>query len=79
MNIFLLICGMVFGLNAYAADVAYHVVSKMELRSGEELRAFIEQRRLLAQLTDSLPEPANTRKPNPPGPRSDRTTRISAA
>lgn len=28
---FLLVCGMVFGLNVYAADIAYHVISKMEL------------------------------------------------
>jgi hypothetical protein len=70
---------LILGLNMASSEPASRVVSKAEPRSGEELRAFIEQRRLLAQLTDALPEPANTRKPNPPGPRSDRTTRISAA
>jgi hypothetical protein len=70
---------LIIGLNMASFDRASQVVSKTEPRSGEELRAFIEQRQLLAQLTDALPEPANTRKPDPPGPRSDRTTRISAA
>jgi len=70
---------LIIGLNMAASERTPQVASRMEPRSGEEIRAFIEQRRLLAQLTDTLPEPANTRRPNPPGPRSDRTTRISAA
>ena len=70
---------LIIGLNMASSEPAPRVVTKAMPRSGEDLRAFIEQRRLLAQLTDALPEPANTRKPNPPGPRSDRATRISAA
>jgi hypothetical protein len=70
---------LIIGLNAASFERTPRVASKTEPRSGEEFRAFIEQRQLLAQLTDAVPEPANTRKPNPPGPRSDRTTRISAA
>ena len=70
---------LIIGLNMASFERAPRVASKTEPRSGEELRAFIEQRQLLAQLTDALPEPADTRKPNPPGPRSDRGARISAA
>ncbi|MGA2220992.1 MAG: hypothetical protein ABSH21_04285 [Verrucomicrobiia bacterium] len=70
---------LIIGLNMASSEPALQAASKTGPRSGEELRAFIEQRRLLAQLTDALPEPANTRKPNLPGPRSDRGTRISAA
>ena len=70
---------LIIGLNAASFERTPRVVSKMEPRSGEEFRAFIEQRQLLAQLTDTVPEQANTHKPNPPGPRSDRTTRITAA
>ena len=70
---------LIIGLNAASFERAPRVAGKVEPRSGEEIRAFVEQRRMLAQLTDSLPEPANTRRPNPPGPRSDRATIISAA
>jgi len=70
---------LIIGLNAASFERAPRVASKMGPRSGEEIRAFVEQRRMLAQLTDALPEPANTRKTNPPGPRTDRTPRISAA
>jgi len=70
---------LIIGLNMASFERTSRVASKTEPRSGEDIRAFIEQRRLLAQLTGWLPEPANTRKPNPPGPRSDRMARISAA
>jgi hypothetical protein len=70
---------LILGLNMASSEPAPRVVSKAVPSSSEELRVFIEQRRMLAQLTDWPTEPANTRKPNPPGPRSDRTTRISAA
>ncbi|MGD0016234.1 MAG: hypothetical protein ABSC38_01775 [Verrucomicrobiia bacterium] len=69
---------LIIGLNMTSPEPSPQFVSKASLRSGEEIRAFIEQRQLLAQLTDALPEPVNTRKPSPLGPRSDRTTRISA-
>jgi hypothetical protein len=70
---------VILGLNVASSEPTPRVASRAEARSGKELRALIEQRRMLAQMTDPLPEPANTRKSNPPGPRSDRAAAISAA
>ena len=69
---------LIIGLNMASPEPLPQIIGKASPRSNEDFRAFIEQRQLLAQLTDSLPTPANTRKPSPPGPRSDSTTRISA-
>jgi hypothetical protein len=70
---------LILGLNMASSERSPRVVSHAEPRSGEELRALIEQRRLLAQLIGPMAEPATRRKSNPPGPRSDRGARISAA
>ena len=70
---------LIIGMNVASTEPATRIASKATPPSHDEMQALIEQRRMLAQLTDWPTEPANTRKPNPPGPRSDRTTRISAA
>lgn len=70
---------LILGLNMASSEPAPRVVSKAEPRAGEEVRALIEQRRMLAQLIGSLPETDHTRPSNRPGPRSERGTRISAA
>ena len=57
---------LIIGLTMASFERTPRVASKAEPRSGEELRAFIEQWQLLAQLTGWPPEPANI-------------TRISAA
>jgi hypothetical protein len=70
---------LIVGLNVASVEPARQIASKAGPRSSEEMQVLIEQRRMLAQLTDWPTEPAKTRKSNPPGPRSERTTKISAA
>jgi len=62
-----------------SSEPAPRVVAKTEPRSGDEIRALVEQRRMLAQLIDPLSEPTRKRKPGATGPRSDRATETSAA
>ena len=66
-------------LNLASAEPTTKVVSQMKPPSSEELRALIEQRRMLAQLIGPLSEPAYTQKRTAPGPRSDRIAQTSAA
>lgn len=70
---------LIIGLNLASSDSSPRVAGKTETRSREEIRALIEQRRMLAQLIGPMAEPAADRKSNPTGPRSDRSARISAA
>jgi hypothetical protein len=70
---------LIIGLNMASSEPSRRVVSQEETSSGEEIRALIEQRRMLAQMIGPIAEPAADRKSNPTGPRSDRTSRISAA
>lgn len=66
-------------LNLAFSEPATKVVNQSKPPSGEELRALIEQRRMLAQLIGPLSEPAYTLKRTAPGPRSDRVAQTSAA
>jgi hypothetical protein len=66
-------------LNLASSEPSTKVASQPKPRSGEELRALIEQRRMFAQLIGPLSEPAYTRKRTSPGPRSDRAVQTSAA
>jgi hypothetical protein len=66
-------------LNLASAEPTTKVVSQSKPRSSEELRALIEQRRMLAQLIGPLSEPASTQRRTSPGPRSDRVAQTSAA
>lgn len=54
------------------------VVSHAKPPSHEQMRALVEQRRMLAQLIGPLSEPANLRKPTAPGPHSERTPQTAA-
>jgi hypothetical protein len=65
-------------LNLAFSEPATEVTSNVKPPSGEELRALIEQQRMLAQLIGPLSEPANTQKRTSPGPRSERAARTSA-
>jgi hypothetical protein len=66
-------------LNLASFDPSTDVASNAKPPSGEELRALIEQRQMLAQLIGPLSEPADTQKRTLSGPRSDRTGQVSAA
>jgi hypothetical protein len=66
-------------LNLAFSEPATKVVNQSKPPSGEELRALIEQRRMLAQLIGPLSEPAYTLKRTAPGPRSDRVAQTSVA
>ena len=70
---------LIIGLNVASSEPAPRVVGKTQPRSGDEIRALIEQRRMLAQLIDPLPEPTRKRKSGAPGPRSDRATETITA
>jgi hypothetical protein len=63
---------VIIALNLASSEPAPPVASKPEPPSREKMRTLIEQRRMLAQLLGPLPEPAETRKSGPPGPRSER-------
>ena len=66
-------------LNLASSEPTTKVASQPKPRSGEELRALMEQRRMFAQLIGPLSEPAYTRKRTSPGPRSDRAVQTSVA
>jgi hypothetical protein len=66
-------------LNLASSEPTTKVASQLKPRSGEELRALMEQRRMFAQLIGPLSEPAYARKRTSPGPRSDRAMQTSAA
>ena len=66
-------------LNLASAEPTTKVVSQMKPPSSEELRALIEQRRMLAQLIGPLSEPAYTQKRTAPGPRSERAAQTTVA
>ncbi len=66
-------------VNLASSEPTTEVVSQTKPRSGEELRALIEQRRMLAQLIGPLSEPDVARKSSPPGPRSEREAQTSVA
>lgn len=55
------------------------VVSRAEPRSDEEMRVLIEQRRMLAQMIEPAPLPADKRQSILPSPRSDRPIEVSTA
>lgn len=66
-------------LNLASSEPATEVVSRAKPRSGEEIRALIEQRRMLAQLIGPQAEPAHAQKRVVPSPHSERAARTSAA
>ena len=66
-------------LNLASSEPTTKVASQPKPRSGEELSALIEQRRMFAQLIGPLSEPAYIQKRASPGPRSDRAVPTSAA
>jgi hypothetical protein len=66
-------------LNLASAEPATKAVSQAKPPSGEELRALIEQRRMLAQLIGPLSEPVYPQKRTAPGPRSERAAQTTVA
>jgi hypothetical protein len=70
---------LIAGLNLASAEPATKVASQSKPPSGEELRALVEQRQMLAQLIGPPAEPSYPQKPTAPGPRSDRAAQTSAA
>ncbi len=66
-------------LNLASSEPTIKVTNQPKPRSGEELSALIEQRRMFAQLIGPLSEPVYTQKRTSPGPRSDRAVQILAA
>jgi hypothetical protein len=66
-------------LNLASAEPATRIVSQVKPPSGEELRALIEQRRMLSQLIGPLSEPVYPRKRVVPGPRSERAAQTTVA
>jgi hypothetical protein len=66
-------------LNLASSEPAMKVATQSKPQSGEDLRALLEQRQMLAQLIGPLSEPAYTRKHISPGPRSERAMQIIAA
>ena len=66
-------------LNLASSEPAAKVASQSKPPSGDELRALVEQRQMLAQLIGPLAEPTYTQKRTAPGPRSDRAAQTSVA
>jgi hypothetical protein len=66
-------------LNLASSEPATKVASQVKPPSREEIRALIEQRRMLAQLIGPLSEPAYNQKRTLPGPHSERAARTAAA
>ena len=66
-------------LNLASAESTTKVVSQVKPPSSEELRALIEQRRMLVQLIGPLSEPVYTQKRTTPGPRSERAAQTTVA
>jgi hypothetical protein len=65
-------------LNLASFQPVPRVASNPKPPSGEELRALVEQRRMLAQLIGPVAEPANVQKRSSPGPHSERAPQASA-
>jgi hypothetical protein len=65
-------------LNLASSEPTTKVAAQSKPHSGEELRALIEQRRMLAQLIGPLSEPMYTQKRTSSGPRSERSAQTSA-
>jgi hypothetical protein len=70
---------LIAALNLASSEPAAKIASQSKPPSGEELRALIEQRRMLAQLIGPPSEPAYTQKRTAPGPRSDRAAQTTIA
>jgi hypothetical protein len=66
-------------LNLAFSGTAMELASNARPPSHEEVRALVEQRRMLAQLIGPLSQPANTPKRTSPGPHTQRTSPVSAA
>ncbi len=66
-------------LNLTSSEPVTEVVSQTKPPSGEEVRALIEQRQMLAQLIGPPSEPAYTQKRSLPGPHSERPAQTSPA
>jgi len=66
-------------LNIASSEPARVVAGQSKPSSHEEMRALIEQRRMLAQLIGPVSEPAYTHKRTAPGPHSERGTQTAAA
>ena len=66
-------------LNLVSSEPVTAVVSQSKPPSHEEMRALIEQRRMLAQLIGPISEPAYTQKRSSPGPHSERAAQTAAA
>jgi hypothetical protein len=66
-------------LNVASFEPAPQVDSNAKPPSSEELRALVEQQRMLAQLIGPLSEPAYNQRRTSPGPRSERAAQGSTA
>jgi hypothetical protein len=65
-------------LNVASSEPATRMAGKAEPMSPEKMQALVEQRRLLTQLIEPLPEPERRRKSVLPGPRSERDVERAA-
>jgi len=66
-------------LNLVSSGPTTEVVSQTNPPSGEDLRALVEQRQMLAQLIGPLSEPANAQKRSSPGPHSESAAQTAVA
>ena len=77
-----LACAWVLIITAHVAssEPAMRGAGKTAPPSRDEMQAMVEQRRMLAQLIGPLSEPAEYRKAEPPpGPRSERASKVESA
>jgi hypothetical protein len=70
---------LILGLEAASFVSAPSEASQSRVPSTEDIQAIREQRRMLAHMMDALPPPAGAQKTRSPGPRSQRTMRITVA
>jgi hypothetical protein len=66
-------------LNLMSTEPAPRVAGTSRRPTREELQALAEQRRMLAQLIGTLPEPVRQRKSSVPQPRSERSVERAMA
>jgi len=70
---------LIAALNVASSEPTTKVASQAQPPSHEEMRALIEQRRMLAQLIGPLSEPAYIHKRTTPGPHSQRAAQTATA
>ena len=66
-------------LNLASSETATKIASRIQSPSRDEMRALVEQRRMLAQLIGLLPEPDYAPRRSTPGPHSERGAQTAAA